>query len=81
VELIDLIADHPSEKRARARLEKKYALREVMTSPLEGLDEQGLAGYLSQARAHTLDAERPGFVQAPADEPRPEGKGQLEMAA
>ncbi len=81
VELIDIVADHPSEKRARARLEKKYALREVMTSPLEGLDEQGLAGYLSQARAHTLDAERPGFVQAPADEPRPEGKGQLEMAA
>jgi hypothetical protein len=56
VELIDLVANHPAETRARERLQTKYGLREVMTSPLEGLDETGVAGYLSQARAGTLQA-------------------------
>lgn len=56
VDLIDLVADHPNEARARKRLETKYGLREVMTSPLEGLDETGVAGYLNQARAGTLAA-------------------------
>jgi Helicase conserved C-terminal domain/Type III restriction enzyme, res subunit len=71
VELIDLVANHPSEQRARDRLEKKYGLREVMTSPLEGLDEHGLAGYLNQARAGTLEKERSLFMPAGEDEPKP----------
>lgn len=51
VELIDLVADHPAERAARKRLATKYGLREVLTSPLDGLDDTGLAGYLARARA------------------------------
>lgn len=51
VELIDLVADHPSERANRKRLAEKYALREILTSPLEGLDDTGLAAYLARARA------------------------------
>lgn len=51
IELIDLVADHPQERKDRQRLRDKYALREVMTSPLDGLDDTGLAGYLQQVRA------------------------------
>jgi hypothetical protein len=83
VELLDLVANHPSERTARDRLQRKYGLRDIMTSPLEGLDETGLAGYLNQARAGTLDTERPGLVPIPDDEPRqePQAKGQMELAA
>lgn len=49
VELTDLVADHESERRARNRLATKYGLRDLMTSPLEGLDDSGLAYYLKQA--------------------------------
>lgn len=49
VELIDSVADHPIEARARDRLARKYKLRDVVTSPLEGLDDTGVAGYLSRA--------------------------------
>lgn len=48
VELLDLVADHPEEKRARARLARKYALRELLTTPLEGLDDTGFAYFLKQ---------------------------------
>lgn len=48
VELVDLIADHESERRARSRLANKYGLRQLMTSPLEALDDTGLAHYLAQ---------------------------------
>lgn len=48
VELIDLIGDHESERRARDRLSKKYAMRELMESPLERLDDTGVAYYLKQ---------------------------------
>ncbi len=48
VELTDFVADHPREARARARLATKYGLRELVTSPLEGLDDRGLAFYLRQ---------------------------------
>jgi intein/homing endonuclease len=51
VELINLMADHPAERRAKKRLEQKYALRDVMTSPLEGLDDTGIAGFLHRERA------------------------------
>lgn len=54
VELLDLVADHPSEKRARERLEKKYQLRELMTSPSAAVDETGLAYYLAQQQANKL---------------------------
>lgn len=50
IELIDLVADHPSERKARQRLRDKYALREVLTSPLDGQDDTGLAGFLHQAK-------------------------------
>lgn len=46
VELTDLVADHPREDRARSRLERKYGLRQLVTSPLETLDDSGVAYYL-----------------------------------
>jgi len=48
VELIDLVANHDHERQARDRLAKKYELRELMTSPLESMDDTGLAYYLQQ---------------------------------
>ena len=51
VELADAIADHPSERRARDRLKRKYELRDIMTSPLEGLDDTGLAFFLKRRQA------------------------------
>ena len=65
VELLDLVSEHPAEARNRARLTKKYGLREVMTSPLEGLDDTGLAHHLQQARAGKTEAAAQ-FVPAPA---------------
>lgn len=50
VELADLVADHPMERADRARLQTKYALRDLVTSPLEGLDDSGLAYFLKQRR-------------------------------
>lgn len=58
VELIDLVADHPSERRARDRLLKKDELRGILTSPMEGLDDSGLAAYLNKAR---MDREQGGL--------------------
>jgi hypothetical protein len=48
VELIDLVADHPSERRARDRLSRKYAMRDLMSSPLESLDDTGIGHFLRQ---------------------------------
>lgn len=59
VELLDLVANHPAEKRARKRLTDKYSLRSIMTSPLEGLDDSGVAGYLQRARAGQQEAAEP----------------------
>jgi len=47
VELIDGVADHPEVHRARERLQKKYGLRDMMTSPMEGLDDTGVAAFLN----------------------------------
>jgi superfamily II DNA/RNA helicase len=69
VELIDLVANHPAERRARKRLADKYELRDIMTSPLEGLDDSGLAGYLQRARAGTLEAEQPTYKAAEGEPP------------
>lgn len=52
VELIDLVADHPSERRALDRLSKKYAMRDVMSSPLERMDDSGVAFFLKQKMTH-----------------------------
>ncbi len=57
VELIDLVADHADERRARDRLSKKYGLREMMTSSMEGLDDTGVAHFLQQRQV----AEQPGL--------------------
>lgn len=51
VELIDGVPDHPEVRRARERLRKKYGLRDLMTSPLDGLDESGVAYYLKQRQS------------------------------
>jgi hypothetical protein len=51
VELIDFVADHASERQARDRLSKKYGLRELMTSSMEGLDDTGVAHYIAQKGA------------------------------
>jgi superfamily II DNA or RNA helicase len=48
VELIDLVANHAQERRTRSRLANKYDLRDLLTSPLDGLDDSGLAYYLKQ---------------------------------
>jgi superfamily II DNA or RNA helicase len=57
VELIDLVADHPEERAARDRLSKKYGLREMMTSSMEGLDDTGVASYLKQQQAQEDDSQ------------------------
>jgi hypothetical protein len=50
VDLIDLVSDHPAEARARERLTNKYALRDALTTPMEGLDDTGLAYFIRQRR-------------------------------
>lgn len=53
VDLIDLVSDHPDEKRARDRLAKKYALRDMMTTPMESLDDTGVAYYLRRRQVES----------------------------
>lgn len=77
VELFDIVADHPAEQRARRRLANKYELRDIVTSPLEGLDDRGIAGYLRRARAGELEASRPLFEAAAPGEV-PEGLAESE---
>lgn len=50
VELIDLVANHPEEFKARDRLMKKYALKDMMADPMEGLDDTGVAHFIKQRR-------------------------------
>lgn len=57
VELIDLVGDHPSERRARDRLARKYAMRDIMSSPLEGLDDTGVAHFLKQRQVQQQDSQ------------------------
>lgn len=56
IELVDLVGDHASERNARSRLARKYALRDVMSSPLEKLDDTGLGYFLKQRQASKLNA-------------------------
>ncbi|MBN3839327.1 helicase-related protein [Burkholderia sp. Ac-20349] len=46
IELIDHVPRHASVVRSRERLAKKYVLRELLTSPMEGMDDTGLASFL-----------------------------------
>lgn len=48
VELIDLVGDHKEERKARDRLMKKYDLKNMMASPLDGLDDSGVAHFIKQ---------------------------------
>jgi hypothetical protein len=48
IDLIDLVSDHESDKRAQSRLSNKYALRNLMTTPLDAMDDSGLGYYLKQ---------------------------------
>lgn len=56
IELMDLVGNHPQEKAARDRLKTKYALRDILTSPLDGLEDEGFSGYLAQAHAANKEA-------------------------
>jgi len=55
VELTDLINDHPAERVARDRLVKKYGLRDLMTSSMDGLDDTGVAAYVNQRNVEKQD--------------------------
>lgn len=46
IELMDYVGDHPSEHKARRRLADKYELRDLMASPLETIDDRGIAAFL-----------------------------------
>ena len=63
---------HPAEERARKRLATKYELRDIVTSPLEGLDDHGIAGYLNRVRAGEKEAATPLHMPAEAGQV-PEG--------
>ncbi len=84
VELLDLVADHPEERRARDRLARKYGLREIVTSPLDGLDDTGLAGTLARVRAGRDDAApaapRPRAESSLTPEPAPQRAPEVEPA-
>lgn len=77
VDLYDLVANHPSERKARARLAKKQDLRDIVTSPLDGLDDSGLAGMLNRIRAMRQDTARPVFGKVAEEEREPEGQHAL----
>ncbi len=57
IELIDLVGDHPEEQRARDRLAKKYALKDLMADPMDGLDDTGVAGAISARRKAAQNGE------------------------
>ena len=58
VELIDLEADHAEERRSRDRLVKKYALKDMMADPLDGLDDTGVAGAIKARRQAAAGADQ-----------------------
>lgn len=57
IELIDLVGDHPEETRSRDRLSKKYALKDMMAEPLDGLDDTGLAWFIRQRQLADNEAQ------------------------
>lgn len=60
VELIDGVPNHPEVHRARERLQRKYGLRDLMTTPMEGLDESGVAYYIKQRQVDGSGSPAPG---------------------
>jgi len=50
----DLVANADYDARNRRRLERKSALRELMTTPAESIDDSGLAMRLQKARARAF---------------------------
>lgn len=61
IELIDLEGDHAEERKARDRLMKKYDLKEMMASPLDGLDDSGVAGAINARRVAAQSTDQPGL--------------------
>ena len=61
IELIDLEGDHQEERKARDRLMKKYALKDLMASPLDGLDDTGVAGAINARRAAAQSTDQAGL--------------------
>ena len=57
LELLDIVSDHPSDERNRKRIADKYELRDLLTSPLDGIDDTGLAWYLKQAGVNQTEAQ------------------------
>lgn len=57
IELIDLVGDHPEEKKSRERLAKKYALKDMMADPIDGLDDSGIAGAIKARRLAAQNGE------------------------
>lgn len=57
IDLIDLVGNHPSEDRAQERLQRKYGLKNMMASPLDGLDDTGVAGAINARRAAAADGQ------------------------
>lgn len=58
IELIDLVADHKEERSARDRLSRKYALKDMMADPMDGLDDSGVAGAISARRMAAANAQQ-----------------------
>lgn len=61
IELFDAVPNHPEVRRARERLRTKYGLRDLMTSPLEGLDDTGVAYWIKQRQANGADSQNALF--------------------
>jgi len=57
IDLIDLVGNHKSEDDARTRLQRKYGLKDMMASPLDGLDDTGVAGAINARRAAAADGQ------------------------
>lgn len=55
VELIQMEADHSEERKSRQRLDRKYGLKNMMASPLDGLDDSGVAWHIKQRRKISAD--------------------------
>ena len=78
IDLIDLVADHQSEHDARDRLERKYGLKDLMASPLDGLDDEGYAGAILARR---VEAEQAAQAEAGTGVPEVPEIGAEEKAA
>ena len=67
VSMYDLVGDHKSERASRKRLAEKYDLRDVLTSPLDGLDDKGIAGYINRVRSGKAEEAHSHFNEVKSD--------------